>query len=128
MSKRIFVSFNFKNIDFRNDLAAFFQPLGGPVQATPNWVRNDVSRQGSEEIQREIRRAMEGCRGLVVVVGDDVHNSPWIRYELGLANGLHLPKVAIRHPRASGGLPPQHGGMTLLPWDPHRLAEEVRDW
>lgn len=127
MAKRIFISFNYTERGWRNDLLALFQAYGGPVQATPVYVSDDVAAQGDAAVKAEIKRCMDGCKGLLVVVGNDAHNSPWIDYELNLANGWKIPKAAIRHPAASGGLPNHHKTMTVAPWNPMAIARLVEE-
>lgn len=128
MSKRIFVSFNYAERAFANDVRVFFQKLGGPVQATPVFVEKDVSAGGEPAIKEEIRRHVTGCRGLLVVVGDDAHNSPWMNYEVGLATSQKIPVAYVRHPRATGGPPNAQRGMPELTWDPKTIATAIASW
>jgi hypothetical protein len=43
MAKRVFLSFRFAEKGLRNDLLQFFQQNGGPVQATPAYMTQDLS-------------------------------------------------------------------------------------
>jgi hypothetical protein len=70
---------------------------------------------------------MEGCVGLFVLVGDQVHNSPWIQWEAGVANELQIPKFGIRHPSAHGGFPVAHVGMREIEWDGNQIAKVVAE-
>jgi hypothetical protein len=128
MAKNVFISFNFKEKGFKNDLYGLFQANGGRIQATPVIVTEDVSAQGEEAIRAVIRQRMTGCAGLVVVVGNDAHNSPWIAYELGMANELGIPKIAVRHPAATGGPPNAHRGMTQVEWSSQQLVDAIASW
>ena len=128
MSKRIFISFNYSERNYRDNLLGLFQANDGPVQATPVYVKQDVAAQGDDAVKAEIRRCMDGCRGLLVVVGDVAHNSPWIDHELGKANELKIPKAAVLHPDASGGLPTNHKGMAVAPWNRDAIAKLVEGW
>jgi hypothetical protein len=127
MKKRVFISFRFKEKGLRNDLLQFFQANGGPVQATPTYMTQDLSSLGEDHIKDVIRQQMEGCAGLLVLVGDDVHNSSWIQWEGGVANELGVPKFGIRHPAAHGGFPNAHRGMREIDWDGEELARAVAE-
>lgn len=128
MSKKVFLSFSHKNLDFRNDLRSLFAEWDGPVQATPVYVTEDVRAQGDAAVRREIQSIMQGCRGLLLVIGPDVHNSEWIDFEIGLADSLGMQRAAVRHTRASGGLPNRFPRMLELEWDPAAIARTVLGW
>ncbi|HEX2206793.1 MAG TPA: TIR domain-containing protein [Longimicrobium sp.] len=78
-------------------------------------------------IKARIREQMTGCAALLVLVGDEAHNSWWIQYEAGLANELRIPKFGIRHPSRRGGFPNAHKGMREIDWSPEELAKVVRE-
>ena len=134
MAKRIFISFNFHERNFRDNLTRFFQEFGGPVQATPVFVERDVTVPGRSKeendkaIEAEIRRLMQGCRGLIAVVGRDAHNSPWIDHELREADRLKIPKIAVKHPTFGGGVPNAHKYIKVVEWDPAAIARIVQGW
>ena len=125
MAKRIFLSFSFVERNLLNDLLQFFQPNGGPIQATPTYMKTDLSAYGEERIKQAIREQMQGCVGLLVLVGEEAHNSWWIQYEAGVANELQIPKYGIRHPTRQGGFPNAHRGMAEIPWDRTALATVI---
>ncbi|HEX8831279.1 MAG TPA: TIR domain-containing protein [Longimicrobium sp.] len=125
MAKRVFISFRWHEKGWRNDLLRFFQAYGGPVQATPASMNQDMSDRGEDKIKEAIRQQMDGCDAVIVVVGDDVHNSPWIEWEGGVANELKIRKFGMRHPAAKGGFPNAHAGMQEIPWDPAEMARII---
>jgi hypothetical protein len=127
MDKRVFISFRFAEKGWRNDLLQFFQAHGGPVQATPAYMTEDLSSRGEDHIKAVIRQQMKGCVALIVLVGDDVHNSPWIEWEGGVANELQIPKFGMRHPAAHGGFPNAHVGMKEIGWDMYELARIIAE-
>lgn len=122
MAKRIFLSFSFVDRGLLNDLLQFFQANGGPVLATPTYMKTDLGDAGAERIKQAIREQMVGCAGVLLNVGNEAHNSGWIQYEMGVANELRIPKFRIQHPTRSGGAPNAHSGMQALPWNPKEVA------
>ena len=83
MAKRIFPSFSFVDRGLLNDLRRFFQAYGGPVEATPTLMETDFADAGPERIEQAIREQMRGCAGVLLLVGDEAHNSKWVGYEMG---------------------------------------------
>lgn len=122
MAKRIFLSFSFVDRGLLNDLLRFFQPHGGPVMATPTYMVSDISEGGPERISQAIREQMQGCVGVLLLVGDEAHNSRWIQYEMGVANELRIRKFRVQHPTRTGGAPVAHAGMHEIPWSPQEVA------
>lgn len=128
MSKQVFISFSHKNLDLRNDLRVMFAEWGGPIQATPVYLTEDVREEGTPAVEREIQKKMQPCCGLLLAVGEDVHNSEWIDYELNLAAGWQKPWAPVRHPRSKGGLPNNFRNRPVLPWDAAAIARVVAGW
>jgi hypothetical protein len=95
------------------------------VEATPTFMKQDLSASGEERIKAAIREQITGCAALLVLVGDEAHNSRWIQYEAGVANELHIPKFGMRHPSRRGGFPNAHLGMKEIEWSRTELAEVV---
>ncbi|HEX6041068.1 TIR domain-containing protein [Longimicrobium sp.] len=122
MAKRIFLSHSFVDRALLNDLLQFFQARGGPVMATPTYMRTDLGEAGPERIRQAIREQMQGCAGVLLLVGDEAHNSRWIQYEMGVANELRIPKYRLQHPARTGGPPVAHAGMHEIPWSPREVA------
>jgi hypothetical protein len=126
--KKIFISFNFKNVGQRNDMVRLFAASGGKLEATPVYVVNDVSAGKESAIRAEIQRVLAPCSGLIALISDDAHNSPWIDYELGYAHSQRIPTVAVRHPQSRGGIPNSHKGMRVMDWNSQELVDLVRGW
>lgn len=130
MAKRVFISFRFHEIGHRNDLLQFFQENGGPIEAKPAYMKQDVPGEGEERnkrIKELIREQMEGCVGCLMLAGD-AQNSFWMQYEGGVANEFGIPKAGVRHPAKPGGLPNAHAGMREVNWNGTELAELVASW
>lgn len=128
MPKNIFLSFSYKDKNYRDNLRDQFQAHGGPIQATPLFVTEDVSSQGEQAIKNLIRQHMARASGLLVVLGEDVHNSPWIAFEVQCAKDRSIPIAVVRHPQATGGVPNRYPELKPIAWDPKALAELVAGW
>lgn len=119
MTKSVFVSYNFRDdASLARNIGVFFEPRG-PCKAIPVFVDEDVSAQGAAAIDREIRRVMMGCHAVVFVVGDSVHNSPWINREAQLARSMGIGIIAVRAPHTSGNVPNElrENDVTVVQWD-----------
>lgn len=126
MSSPVFISYNFRDEkEFAHSIGVFFQPQG-PCYGTPRFVRN-VSVAGDDAIDLEIRRTMADCVAAVFVCGRNSHNSPWINREADLAISRGLGIVALRAPRATGGIPLQLQAVDppIVDWGAAYLCREL---
>ena len=128
MSRRIFISFNYTDKGLRNDLSKMFQPFGGPIKGKPDWVKIDVSTSGADAIKKEIRRIMRGCKIALFLIGLDVHNSPYINYEMAYAKSpLGIPCYGIQHPLGLFGVPNINLNLKVIPWNPRTIASILNE-
>ena len=128
MAKKIFLSFRYTDSDLRNDLEGLFQARQGPIEATPVYCKRSADATTEAAIRKDIQASLEGCRGVLVVPGDDAHSSKWIKYEVNVARSAQLPCAVVRHPQSKGGVPPDLRSLPELAWDPHAINEHVRLW
>ena len=55
MSRKVFISFNYKDREFAKNVKTFFNSQGGKCQGEPVYVEKDVSGNGNEAIDDEIK-------------------------------------------------------------------------
>jgi len=127
MAKKVFLSFRYADADLRNDLEGLFQSRGGKIEGTPVYCPRDPNAKTESEIRASVLSSMEGCRGLLMVPGDDAHSAGWIRYEVSVAESRGVPCAVVEHP-ASKGVRPEHRHLPKLRWDAQTIADHTRSW
>ena len=127
MSKKVFISFNFKDSAIAKNVKPFFNNQGGKCQGKPVYVENDVSDQGDKAIDDEIKSVMSSCDAILFVVGDESHNSPWINREAEIAISQNLGIVAVQAPDTIGGVPNEikENNVPLVNWDKDALCNAL---
>ena len=85
-------------------LLNLFAAQRGPIEGTPSEVKPSNTKLTEKEIDAKILTALEGCVGMIVVVGDDTHSSNWVHREVELAGtSAALGEVSrLRSTRAEG--------------------------
>ena len=96
MAKNIFVSYKFTDQEVVKTVSSMLQNNGGSIDGKFVYVTNDVSSQGEKAIDREINSVMERCDKALFIIGQNSHNSPWIKREVQLAISKGL-KVVVTH-------------------------------
>jgi hypothetical protein len=81
MPRRVFFSFHFANDHWRTQQVRNINALEGQTVCAPNaW--EDVKRKGSDSIERWIDENMKGKSCVVVLVGAETAERPWVRREI----------------------------------------------
>lgn len=124
MTRKIFVSYNFKDSEIARSVKSMTQHNGGIVKGKFVFVENDVSSLGNNAIEHEIKRIIQQCDAALFVVGNDSHNSPWINREAQLAKSLGLSIVITKLPSSNGGIPYEliNTRYTSAEWGVYSLA------
>ncbi len=126
MTKYIFISFNYNDLQMEGNLETMFNPSGGPIQGTPIWVKQNVLQEGENAIKREIRSILDQCVIALFLIGQNIHNSPWIEYEYQYAHStLQIPCIGVNHPHDTYGVPNIAPRMKRLSWDLQEIAAEL---
>lgn len=86
---------------------------------------DDVRRDGESAIKSHIRPYIEGAGVVLVLVGEDSHNRPWVDYEVAVAQALHKKVVLARIPNTRGAAPPEVASKPIVAWEPRALREAL---
>ena len=90
---KIFVSFEYdKDYELKNN---FYQQA---EEHTQHRIENSSLNEAypTHEWQQKAERAVRGCDVVVVLIGQDTHNAPGVRVEVGIARRLGKPIIQIR--------------------------------
>jgi len=95
MAKSVFYSFHYANDWWRvNTIKSIGVLEGQPVMDSQDW--ESVKRQGDEAIWRWIKQQMSGKDAVVVLIGSDTANRPWVRREIAYAWDNNVPLCGVR--------------------------------
>ena len=99
---KIFVSFEFdKDYDLKNNF------LQQAKEHTQHRIKNSSLNEAypTNEWKQRAEDAVRGCDVVVVLIGQDTHNAPGVRVEVGIARRLGKPIIQVRpHGRPYNGL------------------------
>ena len=127
MGKRIFVSYNFGDRELAHNAEQLLRKGTDAPVAQAVFVSDLPSDAPEDEIRKAIDAAIARCDGVLFVVGDDNHNSPWIDHEVRQASRRGLRSVAVQVKDTAGGVPNSLKGHVRkpLPWEPDVVASAV---
>ena len=95
MARKVFFSFNFKEDHWRAGTVRSIGSLEGNAELSDNdWEA--VKKKGDKAVENWIDGQMQGKSCVIVLVGTNTANRPWIDYEIKQAWSLKNGLVGIR--------------------------------
>ena len=102
--RQIFYSFHYGNDCWRTQIVRNIGAIEGNTPVSPSaW--EEVKRQGSDAIKRWIDDNMKNRSCIVVLVGSETSNRPWVQYEIEHAwkEGKGIVCIDIHNLKDSNG-------------------------
>jgi hypothetical protein len=95
MARRVFYSFHFNNDFWRTQQIRNINALEGQLLCSANdW--EEVKRKGNSSIERWIEEQLKGKSCVVVLVGAETANRPWVVHEISKGWNNKLGVLGIR--------------------------------
>lgn len=95
MAKSVFYSFHYDKDHWRVQQVMKMGALEGqPILKSQEW--ESVKRRGDAAIQKWIQDQMAYKSAVVVLVGTETAERPWVRHEIAYAWDNHKPLVGVR--------------------------------
>lgn len=123
MARNVFFSFHFDNDHWRAQQVRNIGAIDSQTIARPNeW--EELRRKGDTAIARWIEEQMYGKSSVVVLVGSQTSDRPWIHYEIkrALELGKALLGVRIHELKDQSGNTSMYGGN---PFDRHLYGSKI---
>ncbi|NKC15902.1 MAG: TIR domain-containing protein [Gammaproteobacteria bacterium] len=123
--KSVFVSYKYEDKQWKDRLAEWSQGgrLGENVRITEE--SRDVRQDGQSAIRGHINPIINGAACVILIVGQDTHNSTGVDYELRNAKSARKPIIAVRVPHTSGALPKLVAGQREVSFEPGAIARAI---
>lgn len=93
--RRIFPSFKWTDAWLVNQIVNLPVTIGREKIGFANGVPPETVKSSDYAIARWIQNSMDGCSCLVVFVGEETYLSPWVKYEMELAEEYKMGRIMI---------------------------------
>lgn len=94
--------------------------LGVGVIAT--LERGDFRPEGQGAIRKEVNALLNGAGAMVILVGDNSHNRPWLDHEANYMMSARKPVIVVRMPGTTGAAPGVLRGLPEVAFEPTAIA------
>lgn len=120
MSKSVFVSHIYEEKPYKDKLTRWANDrrLGNVVITGET---HDVRQGGHRAITQHLSPRLKGAGALLVLVGDDSHDRPWLDYEVQHASSHHKRIVVVRIPGTDGAAPRAVRGYGEVAFEPSAI-------
>lgn len=124
----IFVSYKFEDNKYLEIIKKWGieQRFGKEITITSE--KEDVRINGTDAIKRHLNQFLNGMAILLVLVGQDSHNRPWVDYEVNYALQHHKKIILVQIPKTNGGPPKMVKTRIVHPFDPNAIYKEIRNF
>ena len=93
--RRIFPSYKWTDAWLVNQIVNLPITIGRESIGFANGVPPETVKSSDYAIARWIQNSMDGCSCLVVFVGEETYLSPWVKYEMELAEEYKMGRIMI---------------------------------
>jgi len=123
MTKNVFISYHFSNRDRQGQLEFWLLEAGYKPDAV---YEKDLNGESEQAGKRKLQEKLDKAEYVIFLVGQDAHNSPWIRFEVSEARKRGLQVFWIQLPNTSGAVPPEARNLRQLRYEKDEIIWALR--
>jgi hypothetical protein len=125
MPQSIFISYVYEDKKHRDNVERWCTTeLLGPNRVTITEFA-DFRSQGERAIENHLKPRIRGAATVLCLVGENTHNSEWVKYELDVATSFNKRIYLARIPNTRGAAPSGYRHMPIYALDPSLLRKLV---
>lgn len=119
----VFLSYKWEDKKHANDLKSYLKNLNNKYRHIPLTEREDHREKGKNYVRNYLRKIIGECDALLCLIGRNTHSSPWVSYELDVANSKRKEIVPVRIPKTFGGPPKliKNRKIEIVEWDSREI-------
>lgn len=121
MPKSIFVSYVYEDKRYRDNVERWFDDALGAGRVMISESR-DLRQLGESAIEGHLKPRIRGAAAVLCLIGDNSHNSGWVKYELDVATSCGKKIVLARIQGTTGAAPPGYRHLPIVTLDPSTLT------
>ena len=94
----------------------------------PGWevIRFNSEETDQKKLYKDIKNTITQCNAAVFVVGNNNHNSPWIKKEADIVTSKRKPYFLLQLPNTNGAPPEKAKKGRKTSWDRLEVNAELR--
>lgn len=123
MPRSNFVSYVYEDKRHRDNVERWFASEAVGPNRVMITEAEDRRPLGENAIKDHLRPRIRGAAAVICLVGNNSHNSNWVKSELDVATSLNKEIVLARIPGTTGAAPMGYRHLPIVPLDPSTLKK-----
>lgn len=123
MKKTVFISYHFKDASFKGEVQKWLEEIGIEVLVVN---QKNLTNEARENAEKNIKKQISKSHAVLVLVGDDCHNRPFLNYEIAIAKSMQIRTHCVRLSHRSGAAPEEVRNLTCIPFDKASIQKIFR--
>jgi len=123
MKKKIFISYDFNDASHKGEAEKWLRQSGKEIISKN---RKEVDPKTDREAQREILSQIDGVDAVIVLVGNNTHNRPWVDYEVAVTKSKQIPIYCIRLSQRNGAPPSEIKGVNCIDFNEVNIKNLIK--
>jgi hypothetical protein len=123
---RVFISFDYDNIDHLKIVNNWKnQDIGAEISFLAEEGK-DYKSLGDRFIRKLLAQKISSCTVVLILVGDNTHNRPWVDYEVHHAKCQRIKVIWTQIPGTKGAPPNELKKLKAIPFKINDIREAIR--
>jgi len=123
MPQSIFLSYVYEDKRHRDNVERWFANHAVGPNRVAIAEAEDRRASGENAIKNYLRPMIRGSAAVLCLIGNNTHNSNWVKYELDVATSLNKKIVLARIQGTTGAAPLGHRHLPISTLDPSTLKK-----
>lgn len=123
MNKTVFISYHFNDKTYKGEVQKWLEQEGVKVISVDE---KDLRPDGDKKIEDNIKSQIKQSNLVLILVGNDTHNRPWIDYEVAVAGSLKVPANWVRLSNRNGAAPKEVRGLTPIEFEETAILNKIK--
>lgn len=123
---KVFISFDYGDTESKKTVDNWKkQGIGGDISFSSEDGQSYTSK-GQDFIQKILREKINEAQIVLVLVGNNTHNRPWVDYEVHHARSTEKKVIWTQIPGTKGGPPKEIANVPNVPFDMSSIRDAIR--
>jgi hypothetical protein len=123
---KVFISFDYQDIESKKIVDNWTNQNLGLDISLSSEEGHSYAIKGKNYVRSILREKINSTQILLVLVGNNTHNRPWVDYEIHHAKCQGLNVIWTQIPKTTGAPPKEISKLTPIPFDMNSIREAIR--
>ena len=124
--KSIFISYVYEDRKYLEKIKSW-KEKGLLENCQLTFEKEDKRQEGKKEIKNYLKKKIKGVAIILILIGDNTHNSHWVEAEIELAHSFNKEVYCMRIPYTTGAKPKILNKYKELCFDPNQIIKKLEE-